>query len=79
MLSPAPSVSAAGALEKYAHAVTAPTLGRKVQAVVTTIAALPFATPPGTNAKLTRPGDALRVREVVKTAFKLTVAILELS
>jgi len=79
MLSPAPSERAEGGLEKYAQTVTAPTLGCKVQAVVMATVALPFATPLGKSAKLTKPGDAERLKEVVNTAFKLMPAMFELS
>lgn len=41
--------------------------------------ALPFATPLGTRAKLTNPGAADKVKDVVRTAFMFTLAMLELS
>ena len=40
---------------------------------------LPFATPFRTNAKLTNPGAADTDSDVFNTAFKLTVAVFELS
>jgi hypothetical protein len=79
ILSLAPSVRAAAAFVKYAYVVTAPTLGLNVQLVFTVIVALPFEVPFAMSAKLTKPGDAVTVREVVKLAAKLTPAILELS
>jgi hypothetical protein len=56
-----------------------PTLGESVQVVVMFTGALPFATPFGGSAKFTNPGAADTVRDVVRTAFRLILAMFELS
>jgi hypothetical protein len=79
MLSLAPSVRATAALVKYAYVVTAPMLGLSVQLVLTLIVALPFAVPLRGSAKVTKPGEALTVNDVVKFAARFTPAMLEFS
>jgi hypothetical protein len=43
------------------------------------IVELPLATPLGTSGKFTNPGAAETVSDVVNTALRLTLAVLELS
>ena len=79
MLSPAPSESAAAALEKYPHSVTRPELGESAQVVVMLIVALPFATPFGGSAKFTDPGAADTVKDVARLAFRFTLPMVALT
>ena len=59
--------------------MTAPTLGRKVQLVVTVIAELPVAEPFGTRVKFTKPGVAVMETPSLRVAFRLTVPRFELA
>ena len=79
ILSPAPSVRAAAALVKYAYVLTEPTLGLNVQLVFMVMVALPFVIPFLIRGKLTNPGDAVTVSDVVRFAARLTPAMLEFS
>ena len=79
MLSPAPSVSAAAGLVKYAYSVTAPNSTGTAQLVVTLTGALAFVAPFGTRLKFTKPGAAVIVMELVSVALRFTLAAFEFS
>jgi len=79
MLSPAPSVSAAAEVVKYAYSFTLPNRNGTVQEVVILTGALPVEMPLRRRAKLTKPGAAVIVTELFSAALRFTLAVLDFS
>src|ERR1700730_5168961 len=78
MLSPAPSVNAL-ALVKYAKTFMLVLALANAQVVVIATGALPFEVPLAARVKFTVAGLADTVSDSARTAFRATVAVLELS